>query len=61
MTACNHPARDDRGICTTCGDCLHDVVLNGVCVYCGSKDIDPRKASPKPPALIPATDLVKKK
>lgn len=61
MTECMHPKRDDRGVCESCGDCLHDVILNGACVYCGSTSIDPRKASPKPLPLIPASDLVKKK
>jgi len=48
--------RDDRGVCTLCGDCLHDIVLNGACLYCGSTDIDPVKRSPRP-ELIPADRL----
>lgn len=59
-TTCTHPERDDHGLCTTCGDCLHDVILNGTCVYCGSRDIDPRKASPKPEPLISPASLLKK-
>jgi hypothetical protein len=48
VTECRHLTRDDRGICLACGHCLHDVILNGACVYCGSTDIDPKAVSPKP-------------
>lgn len=60
MIPCDHPDRDDRGICPVCGDCLHDVVLNGACVYCGSTDIDPKKRSPKPGPIVPADRLRRK-
>jgi hypothetical protein len=57
---CAHAARDDRGVCVACGDCVHDVVLNGACVYCGSTEIDPIARSPRPPTVIPPERLVKK-
>ena len=60
MTDCSHPVRDDRGICTTCGDCIHDVILNGVCVYCGATEIDPRKVSPKASTVVPAERLTRR-
>jgi hypothetical protein len=60
VTECLHPVRDDRGICTTCGDCIHDVILNGVCVYCGSTEIDPRKVSPRQDPIVPADRLRRK-
>lgn len=46
MTPCPHSERKD-GICVACGDCLHELVLNGACYYCGSEDIDPIAMSPK--------------
>lgn len=58
---CPHVERID-GVCAACGDCLHDVVLNGACFYCGSTDLDPVAMSPKklPPELIPAARLTRK-
>jgi hypothetical protein len=49
---CDH-TRDERGVCTKCGDCEHDVILNGACVYCGATDIDPVKRSPRPELIPP--------
>ncbi|MCX5745077.1 MAG: hypothetical protein NT062_21530 [Proteobacteria bacterium] len=61
---CAHVTRVD-GQCTTCGDCLHEVVLNAACFYCGTTDLDPiamsPKLSPKPPALIAKATLVRRK
>lgn len=57
---CVHPERTD-GICTRCGHCEHDVILNGACFLCGTTDLDPIALSPKQPTVIPATDLVRKK
>jgi hypothetical protein len=54
---CRHVDRDDRGVCVACGHCVHDVVLNGACFYCGATDLDPVAASPK---LIRPEDLVRK-
>lgn len=59
--ACAHAARVD-GICTACGDCLHELILNGACYYCGSTDLDPIALSPKPSdQLVPASRLVRRK
>lgn len=62
MTACAHAERVD-GICTACGDCLHELILNGACYYCGTSDLDPIALSNKPvaPTLIPADRLVRPK
>jgi hypothetical protein len=60
---CAHAARED-GVCTLCGHCAHDVILNGACYYCGTTDLDPIDLSPKKPApaaVIPASQLVRKK
>jgi len=57
--ACNHPERVD-GVCTRCGHCLHEVILNGACFYCGTTDLDPVALSPKP-VVIPPDHLVRKK
>ena len=54
--ACPHAARIE-GICTACGHCLHEVVLNGACVYCDTTELDPVAMSPKPPTLIPVDRL----
>ena len=61
MSECKHTERRD-GICVTCGNCLHELVLNGACYYCGTTDLDPIAMSPKkPPALVPPDQLVRKK
>jgi hypothetical protein len=57
---CPHLERDDHRVCRRCGHCLHDVILNGACLYCGATDIDPIAISPKPAALIPAARLTRK-
>jgi hypothetical protein len=57
--ACTHPERAD-GVCTTCGDCAHDVILNGACLGCGRTDlvIDHKAAkAPADPPLVPADRL----
>jgi hypothetical protein len=59
--ACAHPQRID-GVCTTCGHCLHELVLNGACYYCGGTDLDPVALSPKPAEqIVPASRLVRGK
>jgi hypothetical protein len=61
MTDCPHTERRD-GRCVACGDCLHEVILNGACYICGTTDLDPIALSPKkPPALIAPDHLVRKK
>lgn len=61
MTECKHEERHD-GVCVACGHCLHEVILNGACFFCGTTDLDPIALSPKkPPALIPPAELVKKR
>ena len=58
---CAHAERHE-GVCTTCGHCLHEVILNGACFLCGTTDLDPIAMSPKkPPALIAADQLVRDK
>jgi hypothetical protein len=62
------PGRDDcpheqrvEGVCEACGHCLHDVILNGACLYCGTTDLDPVAMSPKKlPALIAPDRLTRK-
>jgi hypothetical protein len=59
--SCAHPARVD-GICTACGHCAHEIILNRACYFCGSTDIDALAVSPKPmAALVPAHALVRKR
>jgi hypothetical protein len=58
---CTHDERRE-GVCTRCGDCLHEVVLNGACFLCGTTELDPIAMSPKQlPVVIPAGSLVRKK
>lgn len=57
---CPHRERDE-GVCTACGHCVHEVVLNGACFLCGTTDLDPIEMSPKKPELIAADQLVRKK
>jgi hypothetical protein len=57
---CPHVERVE-GVCARCGHCLHDVILNAACMYCGTTDLDPVALSPKKPAVIPAQALVRKK
>ena len=60
--ACAHAERVE-GVCQHCGHCIHDVILNGACMYCGTTDLDPVALSPKKPgaAVIPPSSLVRKK
>lgn len=56
---CRHLQRIDS-VCTECGHCEHDVILNGACLYCGSTDLDGLALSPKPAdQLIPSARLVR--
>ncbi len=56
---CVHAERVE-GVCARCGNCGHDVILNGACLYCGTTDLDPVAMSPKKD-FIPADALVRKK
>ena len=61
MNDCPHTERRD-GVCVACGNCLHELILNRACFYCGTTDLDPIALSPKkPPALIAPSELVRKK
>ena len=57
---CRHDQRRD-GVCVACGDCAHEVVLNGACLACGTTDLDPVAMSPKPPEVIAAERLVRRR
>jgi len=57
---CAHATRHE-GVCTACGHCVHEVVLNGACFLCGTTDLDPIAMSPKKPSLIAADHLVRDK
>ena len=59
-TDCPHTERRD-GVCTACGHCLHELILNGACYYCGSTDLDPVALSPRKDLLIAPDQLVRKK
>jgi len=58
--ACPHVERRE-GVCVVCGDCLHEIILNGACFLCGTADLDPVALSPKKPGLIGPDRLVRKK
>ena len=55
--ACAHERRSDEGLCPDCGDCTHEIVLNGACFACGSTDLKPK---PKAERLIPPERLRKR-
>lgn len=60
MSDCTHPTREN-GVCTTCGHCEHELILNAACYYCGTTDLDPAQLSPKKtPEVIAASRLVRK-
>jgi hypothetical protein len=48
-------------VCVVCGDCLHEVILNGACFLCGTTELDPVALSPKKSGLIAPEKLVRKK
>ncbi|HUQ04756.1 MAG TPA: hypothetical protein VM261_19780 [Kofleriaceae bacterium] len=50
----------EEGVCVACGDCIHEIVLNGACLACGSTDIDRVARSPRP-ELVPVDRLTRKK
>jgi hypothetical protein len=59
--SCPHPTRTE-GVCDVCGHCLHEVILNRACLYCGTTDLDPNALSPKKlPDVIAPERLVRKK
>lgn len=60
MADCPHTERRE-GRCVECGDCLHEIILNGACFICGTTDLDPIALSPKKDGLVPAEQLVRKK
>jgi hypothetical protein len=51
----------EAGVCVRCGHCEHALILNGACYFCGTTELDPIALSPKPPAVIPPAQLVRKK
>jgi hypothetical protein len=58
---CPHDEREE-GVCIRCGNCAHEIILNGACFLCGTTDLDPEALSPKkPPPLIPPGKLTRKK
>jgi hypothetical protein len=62
MSASDCPHRERRdGVCVSCGDCLHEVILNRACLYCGTTELDPIALSPKPPELIAPGQLVRRR
>lgn len=55
MAGCAHP-KVSESRCQACGDCLHEVVLNGACYYCGARDIEVTVKEPADP-VVPADRL----
>jgi hypothetical protein len=59
--SCVHAHRTD-GVCDACGHCIHEVVLNGACFFCGASELDGVALSPKPAEeLVPAERLVRRR
>jgi len=58
--SCAHAERIE-GVCTACGHCVHEIVLNGACFLCGTTELDPVAMSPKKPELIAPDQLARKK
>jgi len=55
---CPHVERVE-GVCVACGHCLHELILNRACYYCGATDLDPAALSHKdgPADVVPADRL----
>ncbi len=55
---CPHPDRLE-GVCVVCGHCVHELILNAACFYCGETALDPLVHTKKPidPPLISAARL----
>ncbi len=58
MTECTHEHRSDEGLCPDCGDCTHEIVLNGACYACGTTDVKPK---PKPRSELIPPDRLRKR
>ena len=57
---CDHDQRIE-GICTACGHCMHEVVLNAACLYCGTTDLDPVAMSPKKTGDVVPVDRLRRR
>jgi len=55
-TPCDHPDVVE-GRCSRCGACLHEVVVNRVCYFCGAIDPVVTVKPPAPAPVVPATRL----
>jgi len=57
VSSCHHPHRID-GICLSCGDCLHEVILNHRCYFCGAEGVT---TTVVPADVVPASRLARGK
>jgi hypothetical protein len=55
VAACRHPDPAD-GRCRVCGACLHEVILNRVCMTCGEVD-PPVTNKPAAETVVPVDRL----
>ncbi len=56
---CAHPAAVE-GFCRECGFCLHEVILNGVCMACESDDLAVTIKPDEPSNVVPLHALTRK-
>jgi hypothetical protein len=56
---CDHPDVVD-GRCAACGCCLHEVVLNRVCYFCGEVD-PPVTVKPEPASPVVSADRLRRR
>lgn len=46
-------------MCRLCGDCLHEIILNGACYLCGATGI--RVTIKETPDVVPADRLLRRR
>jgi hypothetical protein len=49
-----------EGFCGDCGFCGHEVILNGVCMACGSDDLAVTIKPDEPTNVVPLRTLIRK-
>jgi hypothetical protein len=59
--ACAHLALSAEGRCRECGECVHELVLNGACYACGQTDLVLTNKPTARAEIVPAARLTERR